>query len=157
MAWVDVQFDCLPLRSISRFDLPWDAPPEVTARYQRVLQAATKHGLHNSYYLHDASCIFHLTNDERVGMIEFAFEGTVLTDHEDCATRGSDLQVSLTGETCDWLTQSALAWFVETVTRAVEIEFDRFIAAGDLARTKERIAQLQQQSDALGGFFGMGL
>ena len=41
--------------------------------------------------------------------------------------------------------------------RAVEIEFDRYIAAGDLAQTKQRIEQLQAQSDQKGGFVGMYL
>ena len=52
-------------------------------------------GLHNSYYLHHASCVFHLTNDPRVGMLEFRFEGTVLTDAEDRSAIESDLEVEL--------------------------------------------------------------
>ena len=31
------------------------------------------------------------------------------------------------------------AWLGESVTKAVEVEFDRYIAAGDLAQTVERI------------------
>ena len=41
--------------------------------------------------------------------------------------------------------------------KAVEIEFDRYIAAGDLAQTVERIAKLQTASDERGGFVGMYL
>ena len=41
----------------------------------------------------------------------------------------------MVSETCDWLTQPASAWLAESVTKAVEIEFDRFISAGDLAQT----------------------
>jgi len=157
MNYVEIQFDCLPLRSIPRVDIPWDAPPESRARYQRVLDAVARHGLHNSYYLHNAHCTFHLTNDPKAGTVEFEFEGTVLTDAEDTRTRGSDLEIQLGRETCDWLTQSAVQWLTQSVRRAVEVEFDRFIAAGDLERTKQRIAAMQAQSDAGGGFLGMGL
>ncbi len=157
MNHVDIQFDCLPLRSIPRTDIPWDAPPDARARYQRVLDAVAKHGLHNTYYLHDARCTFHMTNDAQVGGIEFTFEGTLLTDEEDCRTRGADLEIQLGCETCDWLNQAAVAWLTESVRRAVIVEFDRFIASGDLERTKQRIQRMQAASDASGGFLGMGL
>jgi hypothetical protein len=50
-----------------------------------------------------------------------------------------------------------VAWFRETVREAVIVEFDRFIAAGDLKRTIERLARLQAESDSRAGFLGMGL
>jgi hypothetical protein len=50
-----------------------------------------------------------------------------------------------------------VAWFQETVQRAVMVEFDRYIAAGDLQKTIQRIAKLQETMDARGGFVGMGL
>ena len=77
---VEITFDCLPLRSVTRFDVPIDASDELQARIERVKHAAEKHGLHNSYYLHNATCVHHLTNDPAQGMLEFHFEGTVLTD-----------------------------------------------------------------------------
>ena len=40
---------------------------------------------------------------------------------------------------------------------AVAVEFDRFIKAGDLAKAKQRIEQIQSASDDAGGFLGMYL
>ena len=81
--YVDISFDCLPLRSLGRFDPPPDAAEETFQLCDRLRHAAAKHGLHNTYYLHRAACVFHLTNDAELGMVEFAFEGTVLTDADD--------------------------------------------------------------------------
>ena len=72
-------------------------------------------------------------------------------------TIGSDLQVALVRETCDWLTQPAVEWLRLSVKHAVETEFDRYIAAGDLSRALERLAREQAASDAAGGFVGMNL
>ena len=105
----------------------------------------------------NASCTFGLTNDDNVGMLEFRFEGTVLTDAEDRKAQGCDLQVELVRETCDWLTAPVVAWFAKTVKEAVLVEFDRYIAAGDLRRTVARMEQLAAESDARAGFLGMGL
>ena len=154
---VDITFDCLPLRSVTRFDVPLDAPPEYEALVEGVKNAVEKHGLFNTYYLHNATCVFRLTNDPEVGMLEFGFQGTVLTDPEDQRTLTCDLEAELRRETCDWLTQPIVAWFSETVGRAVRVEFDRYIAAGDLKRTLERVQRIQAESDAHGGFMGMGL
>ncbi|OHB85757.1 MAG: hypothetical protein A2V98_09975 [Planctomycetes bacterium RBG_16_64_12] len=157
MNHVDITFDCLPLRSVSRFDVPLDAPPEYEALVEGVKQAVEKHGLHNTYYLHNARCVFRLTNDPEIGMLEFHFRGTVLTDPDDQRTLACDLETELRRETCDWLTEPIVAWFSETVGRAVQVEFDRYIASGDLQRTIERIGRIQAESDAHGGFMGMGL
>jgi len=154
---VDIAFECLPLRSVGRFDAPMDAAPELAAFCQRLRQAAQQHGLHNTYYLHQGRCTFRLTNDQQVGMVEFAFEGVVLTDGEDLKTLKCDLTVELGREVCEWLTAAAVAWLAETVRQAVRIEFDRYIAAGDLQRTIERTERLRAESDACGGFLGMGL
>ena len=154
---IEIAFDCLPLRSIPRFDVPLDASAEFRALCQRIKQATEKHGLHNTYYLHNGRCRFQLTNDPQIGMLEFQFEGTVLTDPQDQKTLGADLQVELAGETCDWLTSPVVAWFRDTVRRAVLVEFDRYIAAGDLERTVARMEKLQAASDAQGGFLGMGI
>jgi hypothetical protein len=48
-------------------------------------------------------------------------------------------------------------WFCETVAEAVKVEFDRYIAAGDLQKTIQRLERIRAASDAQGGFMGMGL
>ncbi len=154
---VTIQFDCLPMRSLGRVDIPLDASPAFEAKAERIKAALAKHGQHNSFYLHNASCCFHLTNDAKVGMLEFRFEGTVLTDAEDRHSQRCDLSVELRRETCDWLTEPVVEWFLQTVERAVLIEFDRYIAAGDLQKTVERAEKLQAEADSQSGFVGMGL
>lgn len=154
---VMIQFDCLPMRSLGRLDIPLDASPAFEAKAERIKAALAKHGQHNSFYLHNALCAFHLTNDELVGMLEFRFEGTVLTDTEDRRAERCDLRIDLLRETCDWLTEPVVEWFHETVERAVLVEFDRYIAAGDLQKTVERVEKLQAESDSHSGFVGMGL
>jgi len=155
--WVEITFDCLPLRSIGRWEVPVDASPELTTLWHRVQRAAEKHGFHNAYYLSNARCVFHLTNDGTAGMLDFRFDGTVLTDAEDLKTVGCDLEVQLDRETCDWLTQPVVEWFAQTVQEAVKVEFDRFIASGDLKKTVKRLQQIQSLSDARGGFRGLGI
>lgn len=154
---VDIAFDCLPLRSVGRLDIPIDASPPYRARCERIKEAIAKHGSHNTYFLYNAHCTFHLTNESDLGMLEYAFEGTVITDPSDQRTLRCDLRVELTRETCDWLAEPISAWFGETVTKAVQVEFDRYITAGDLAQTIERIRKLQAESDERGGYLGMYL
>ncbi len=154
---VVITFDCLPLRTIGRLDIPMDASPKFKARLERIQEAIRQHGQHNTYYLFNARCRFQLTNDPVVGMLEFLFRGTVLTDSSDYRTAASDLQVELIGETCTWLSQPAVAFFHETVRRAVQIEFDRYIQAGNLAQTVKRLEALQSDSDQMGGYLGMYL
>jgi hypothetical protein len=155
--YLDITFDCLPLRSIGRFDVPVDASPEQVAFSKQVRLAMAKHGVHNTYYLHRAVCGFHLTNDEQIGLVTFGFDGVVLTDTEDMKTVDCDLRVVLQAEVCDWLTADAVAWLAETVPHAVRVEFDRYIAAGDLRRTIERLERLRAESDSQGGFLGMNV
>ena len=155
--WVEIQFDCLPLRSVSRWDAPLDASPKLRDFYARLKEAHRKHGTHNTYYLHNARCIYHLTNQPALGMLEFRFEGVVLTDTEDRCTQGSDLTVELVRETCTWLSEPVVRWFQESVQHAVRVEFDHYIEAGDLEKTRQRIAKLQAESDQLEGFLGMYL
>ena len=157
MSQVEIVFDCFPLRGVDRLNVSPDASPKFQQLCQRIRQAAEKHGHHNSYYLHNARCVYHLTNDPNVGMLAFGFEGTLLTDTEDQKTLSADLAVELRGDTCDWLTEPIVVWFRETVSRAVVVEFDRYIAAGDLAQTLQRLEQVQETIDAHGGFLGMGL
>ena len=154
---VAIEFDCLPLRSVGRLDIPIDASPAYRARCERIKEVLQKHGSHNTYFLYNAHCTFHLTNHDDFGMIDYTFEGTVMTDPADEKAVRADLQVELARETCDWLTEPASAWLAETVRKAVPLEFDRYIAAGDLAQTVERIKKLQAESDQQGGFVGMYL
>ena len=155
--WVTITFDCLPLRSITRWDIPLDASPEYERFLHTLKSAAEKHGLHNTYFLHNSHCTYQLTNDAAIGMLEFGFQGVVLTDPEDQRTRGSDLKVTLLRETCPWLTQPVVQWFAETVAHAVEVEFDRYIDAGDLERARERLERIRAQCDDQDGFLGMFL
>jgi len=155
--WVEIEFNCLPLRSIGRFDVPLDASPKYRAFCERVKTAIEKHGSYNAYYLYQATCRYHLLNHEKEGMIEFRFEGTVHTDDEDLTTRSCDLQVDLVRETCDWLTEPVVQWFHETVAHSVETDFNHYIAAGDLAKAKERMEMLRAKAEESGGFVGMYL
>lgn len=155
--YVDISFDCLPLRSVGRLDIPIDASPKYRERCERIKQALETHGSHNTYFLYDARCAFHLTNRAEFGMLQFRFEGTALTDASDQKTVRCDLEVELVRETCDWLTEPIVSWFKETVPRSVCVEFDRFIEAGDLAQTMKRIALIQSESDGKGGYVGMYL
>lgn len=154
---VDIAFDCLPLRSVGRLDIPLDASPKYRARCERIKRAIETHGQHNSYYLYNARCGFRFTNDPSVGLVEFDFEGTALTDAADQKTILCDLEATLVRENCDWLTEPAVHWLQETVSRAVAVEFDRYIAAGDLEKTRRRVAEIQAQSDQSGGYLGMYL
>jgi hypothetical protein len=155
--WVEITFDCLPLRSVTRLDVPLDASPKYQAFCECVSTAMETHGSHNTYYLYNGRCAYHLTNHEDVGMIQFRFEGTVMTDEQDRRTVRCDLDAKLVRETCGWLTEPIVAWLTETVSQSVAVEFGRYIEAGDLEKTKQRIEKLQAVSDESGGFIGMYL
>ncbi len=155
--WVEIEFDCLPLRSVSRIDVPVDASPVYEQFVLRVKEAIGQHGTHNTYYLHRGKCVYHLTNDPQRGSVIFAFEGTVMTDPEDLHTKGIELTVKLDSETCNWLSEPIVGFLSESVQHAVLIEFDRYIEAGDLKKTEQRIKAIQDRSDAADGFVGMYL
>ena len=155
--WVEVEFDCLPLRAVERGAAPEDASPKLAAKIQRIQDAIDKHGTLNSYYLHNAKCVYHLTNDPEQGMLEYTVEGVVLTDQGDMQSRSCDLQISLERETCPWLNQAVVDWLGETVQRSLLVEFNRYIAAGDLSKTLDRLQKLQDETEAGGGFVGMYL
>ena len=155
--FVEISFDCLPLRTISRLDIPIDASPRYRAQCERIKAAIEQHGTHNTFYLYGANCIFHLTNYRDIGMLDFRFEGTLLTDQNDEKAVHAHLNIELARETCDWLTEPVVEWFKETVRHAVLVEFDRYIAAGDLEQAKRRIETLQSKADQSGGYLGMYL
>ncbi|MFM8413782.1 MAG: hypothetical protein ACKOCX_03570 [Planctomycetota bacterium] len=154
---VAIEFECTPLRSVPRLDIPLDASPRYRARLERMQRAVSEHGTRNAYYLSDGLCTFRFTNDPESGWVRFRFEGTVFTDEGDQRTAGGDLEIALDVETCDWLTQPAVEWLTVSAKHAVEAEFDRYIAAGDLAKAKERLAREQAKSDEAGGYLGMNL
>ena len=145
------------LRTVGRLDIPIDASPKYRQRCERIKQAIDKHGSHNTYYLYNANCIFHLTNHSEIGMIEFRFEGTALTGPSDLKTERCDLAIELVRESCDWLTAPIVKWFEESVSHAVALEFDRYIEAGDLQKAKDRIAKVQAEMEQKGGYVGMYL
>lgn len=155
--WVEIEFDCLPLRSVTRIDVPVDASPAYEQFVLRVKAALEKHGTHNAYYLYSASCTFHLTNDPQTGMVRYAVEGVVLTDVDDQKTRACDLTIRLERETCPWLTEPIVEFLAESVKHALTVEFDRYILAGDLEKTRQRIEKVQAEAEASGGFIGMYL
>jgi len=155
--WVEITFDCLPLRSVSRLDAPLDASPKLAAKLLRIKQAIETHGSYNSYYLHNATCRFHLTNDPEIGSIGYKFEGTVFTNPDDSQAIRTELDVTLDRETCDWLNQAIVEWLSESVHRAVVVEFDRYIAAGDLEKTRERLAKIERTLEESQGYVGMYL
>ena len=154
---VDISFDCIPLRSMARLDPPLDASPGLVAKYGRIKNAIAEHGTFNSYYLHNATCRFFVTNDPKNGMIAFKFEGVVFTDDTDLRARHTALKVTLDKETCPWLEQHVVKWFEETVSHAVIVEFDRYIGVGDPEQTKKRMQQLERAVVDNGGFVGMHL
>lgn len=154
---VEIVFDCVPLRSISRMDIPMDASPGYIKKCEAIKQAIELHGTHNTYFLHNASCTYFMTNNPDVGVIHFSFNGTVTTDAEDKQAVSASLAVRLESETCDWLNEPIVQWFATSVQESVRHEFDRYIAAGDLTKTEARIREMQDQQDAEGGYLGMYL
>ncbi|MDG2223266.1 MAG: hypothetical protein P8L85_17925 [Rubripirellula sp.] len=155
--WVDIEFDCLPLRSITRLDVPVDASPVHEQFVLRIKSAMQKHGSHNTYYLHRGKCTYHLTNAPDSGTVTFAFEGTVMTDSEDRTTKAVDIVAKLASETCAWLSEPIVGFLAESVQHALLIEFNSYIEAGDLEKTEQRIKAVQAQSDASDGYVGMYL
>jgi hypothetical protein len=151
---VDIAFDCLPLRSVGRVDIPLDASPEFRIRCQQLQHAIDTHGPRNAYYLYNTRCVFRLANSDVTGMVRFSFDGTVITDRSDCKADRADLAVELTAETCGGVPSEVLAWFRGAVARAVLVEFDRFIAAGSLAERVDELGKVDSVAD-LADFSGM--
>ena len=155
--WVEIEFDCLPLRTVQRVDVPLDASPKYEAIVLGVKAAIEEHGVHNTYYLHNAACTYHLTNDASRGMVRFKVEGTVITDATDSHTKSCHVDVKLERENCDWLNEAVVRWLSESAREALVVEFNRYILAGDLTKAEERIKKIQAESDASEGYMGMYL
>ena len=153
---VDIAFDCLPLRSVARVDVPIDASPPFRARCERLQQAIETHGRANAYFLYNTRCTYRLANSDIENMLRFSFDGTLLTDRSDCKAARADLNVALVAETCGGVPPAALDWFRGAVKRAVLIEFDRFIAAGQLAERVSQLSDIDSIAD-VEGFAGMNV
>lgn len=152
--YVDIAFDCLPLRSVGRVDVPLDASPAFRARCDKLQQAIDKHGAEHAYFLYNTRCVFRLANSDIDNMLRFSFDGTVLTDRSDCKADHADLQIELMAETCGPLSPEVLAWFRRVVERAVLIEFDHFIAAGARDERVDELSRLGSLAE-LTDFAGM--
>lgn len=154
---VDIAFDCLPLRSIGRVDIPIDASPAYRTRCQRLLHAIDTYGAANSYFLYNTRCVYRLANSDIDNMLRFTFEGIVVTDRSDGKAEQAELDVILTSETCgQQLSPDVLAWFARVVERAVLIEFNHFIAAGRLAQRVDQLGEVASIAD-VAGFSGMNV
>lgn len=136
---VDIAFDCLPLRTIGRVDVPIDASPAFRARCERLQRAMDSHSAENAYFLYNTRCVYRLANSDIDNMLRFSFDGVLLTDRSDAKSDRAELTIELRSETCGHVTPEVMAWFRQVVERAVLIEFDHFIAAG---RRDERIHDL---------------
>jgi hypothetical protein len=153
---VDIAFDCLPLRSVGRVDVPLDASPAFRERCERLQQAIAKYGAANTYYLYNTRCVYRLANSVIDNMLRFTFEGVVVTDRSDGKAESAELAVKLTSETCGPMSPEVLAWFSRVVERAVLIEFNHFIAAGQLAERVEDLGQVDSIADVT-DFTGMNV
>jgi len=131
-----------------------DASAVYHERVERLNAALATHGAERTYFLYNARCIFRLANSEIAGMLRFDFEGIVRTDAGDLLTESIEIDVQLKSETCGGVPAEVQPWLRGQVEKSVAIEFDRFIAAGQLANRTEEIGQLDRLSD-LGGFSGM--
>jgi hypothetical protein len=153
---VDISFDCLPLRSVGRVDVPLDASPAFRARCERLKQAIDAYDNRNAYFLYNTRCVYRLANSEFANVLRFTFDGTVLTDLSDCRAERADLAVELAAETCGGVPEAALEWLRGVVTRAVLVEFDRFIAAGQLSARVAELGAVESVS-SVSDFSGMNV
>ncbi|OHB77843.1 MAG: hypothetical protein A2W31_00750 [Planctomycetes bacterium RBG_16_64_10] len=154
---VQITFECLPLQTVGRVDVPLDASPGYRHRCERIKHALDTHGATNTYYLVNAHAVFHLANSNVTGMLRFAFDGTVTTDASDRCTQSVDLEVRLVSHTCPWLTEPVRTWFHETVRRAVAVEFDRYLEADNLSRTVTQLDRVLVEGTAVDDPEGMYL
>src|ERR1043165_1528821 len=96
---VDIAFDCLPLRSIARVDIPLDASPAFRARSERLQQAINAHAGENAYFLYNTRCTYRLANSDIDNMLRFSFDGTLLNHRRDRkADRGHPPPALLSGD-----------------------------------------------------------
>jgi hypothetical protein len=153
---VDIAFDCLPLRSIGRVDVPLDASAAFRHRCERLQHAIARHGTDRAYYLYNGRCTYRLANSDIDNMLRFSFDGTLLTDRSDGKADRTDLDIKLTAETCGGVPPAAVDWLRGVVEKAILIEFNHFIAAGHLQARVAQLGQLESIAD-VEGFAGMNV
>lgn len=134
---IEIAFDCLPLRSLGRLDVPLDATDGFRRRAERIKAALAEYGAEGTYYLYNAYCVFRFANSEYDGACRLEFEGVVRTDAGDRTCRETHLDVWLTSDTCGGASQEVANWLADRVRQAAAIEFDRFLAAGQVAASAE--------------------
>ncbi len=155
-AHVPISFDCLPLRSVGRVDVPLDASPAFRERCERLQKAIDAHSDENAYFLYNGSCTYRLANSDIENMLRFSFDGTVVTDLSDARAERGDLDIRLTAETCGSIPEEVLYWLRSVVERAVLVEFDRFISAGRLAQRVDELGKVDSVG-SIRDFAGMNL
>jgi hypothetical protein len=151
---VEIEFDCLPLRTVGRLDVPLDASDDFRRRAARIKAALGEFGAERSYLLYNAHCVFRFANSEFAGMCRLEFEGVVRTDAGDRQCHETHLEVRLVSDTCGGVPAAIEAWLADRVRQAAAVEFDRFISAGQLERAHAQGAEMLAN---LGGGAGMGV
>jgi hypothetical protein len=136
--------------------VPFEASPAYRERCERLQHALEKHGAANTYFLYNTRCVYRLANSDIDNMLRFSFDGVLRTDRSDCRAESAELSVKLTSETCGPMSPEVLAWFNRVVERAVLIEFNHFIAAGQLAERVEDLRQVGSIAD-VADFSGMNV
>lgn len=149
---VDIAFDCLPLRSVGRLDVPLDASDALRSRLARLKAAMEEFGAERTYFLYNAHCIFRFANSEIAGACRFEFEGVVRTDAGDRKFQDAQLHMHLASETCGGVPPEVETWLANRVSQAVGVEFDRFIAAGQIEEYGEA-----DITASLSGFTGINV
>ncbi len=129
---VEIAFDCLPLRSVGRLDVPLDASDEFRRRAERIKAALAEFGAERTYFLYNAHCVYRFANSEFAGTCRLEFEGIVRTDAGDRQCQETHLDVRVASETCGGVPPAVAAWLADLVRLAAGIEFDRFISAGQI-------------------------
>ena len=158
---VNIVFECLPLGRVSHAGMPLDASDEQRALWRRFRAAMNKHGRENTYFLYNADCTFRLSNrnsETNSEFVRFLFEATVRTDAMDERPIEIDLACQLADSDFEQpLAPEVLEFFQEAVRRAVLVEFQHFINAGNLKRTLAQREQLLREWDRNRGFVGMDI
>lgn len=139
---VDIAFDCVPLRSVGRLDIPLDASESFRRRAEQMQLAIQTYGAERTYFLYNARCLFRFANSEVEGVCRFEFEGIARTDAGDRTCEDVALHVTLVSETCGGVPAPVQEWLALQVHRAVTIEFNRFIAAGQLASRSDELGEI---------------
>ena len=152
---VAIVFDCLPFRRVSNAGLPLDATEEYRRLWRRERAAMAKHGKENTYFLYNAECRFPFTNSQS-GYMRFRFEATVMTDEEDERPADIDLVYELAETDFSGpLAPETFQFFDEALRRAVLVEFQLFIDAGNLKRALAGEEQILREWHENRGFVGM--